>query len=276
MGVLFYHFFHGYLYYQLPEFQLVTKNISMRKYFLFLSVIILVNCNNQSTERKPGICLSFDDKTIHEWFELRTLFKDNDAKVTFFITQPDSLTATEIEQLKILQQDGHEIGFHGNMHVVSEYYIKEHSYKIYMQNEIENGLTTMDALGFKCASFAYPYGATYWFTDYMLLKKFQHLRKVSPLNKTRDLSKLVNAYYAFDGNRTHHAVGIDYKTGITKEMIDAALERTIRNKEVFMLYGHAPSIKDDASEYSFDIELLQYILETANAKGLHFYRFEDL
>jgi ribosomal protein L19 len=82
---------------------------------------LLFLCNNND-ERYSGICLSFDDRSINEWFELRELLNGNEVRATFFITQADSLNSLEIHKLKVLQNDGHEIGFHGNMHVLSEYY----------------------------------------------------------------------------------------------------------------------------------------------------------
>jgi len=46
--------------------------------------------------------------------------------------------------------------------------------------------------GFDPKSFAYPYGAKYWFTDMMLLKKFKILRGVETINNERDLTYIIH------------------------------------------------------------------------------------
>src|SRR5690554_3168159 len=127
-----------------------------------LLIIILLCSGCKSKERFSGIWLSLDDRSVHEWFELRGILNKHNAKATFFVTQPNSLTHEEVELLRILKNDGNEIGFHGNKHLLSENYIKKHGYRAYWKNEILAGLETMDSFGFKCSSFAYPYGAKYW------------------------------------------------------------------------------------------------------------------
>jgi peptidoglycan/xylan/chitin deacetylase (PgdA/CDA1 family) len=135
---------------------------------LFLVVTAnLVACNSYDhyQYRKPAqsaICLSFDDYPVDKWFELRELFLKYDAHVTFFVARFDTLTPNQIEKLRILQSDGHEIGFHGAKHLLSEYYIKDHSLDEYVQNEIIAGINKMNASGFYPTSFAYPYSAKYW------------------------------------------------------------------------------------------------------------------
>lgn len=226
-------------------------------------------------KRYPGISLSFDDRSVNEWFKLRTLFNDNNVRATFFITQPDSLDSIEIGKLKLLQSDGHEIGFHGSMHVLSEYYIQEHSYTEYFDKEINRGLRTMDSLGFRCVSFAYPYGAKYWFTDFLLSEKFEFLRGVSPLNEEKDLSKLDDIYYSFDNSKILSALGFDTNSGVTKEMIDVAVERSLVNQEVLLLYAHIPAT-NEGEGYSFDIDLLKYIIKKAKDNDIGFYPICEL
>ena len=179
----------------------------MKKLFIPWMVMVLLGC--QSETQPGGVWMSFDDRTIDKWFELRELFRGQGASVTFFITQPDSLTAEEIRKLRQLQADGHEIGFHGSMHVLSEIYIKEHSYQDYLNREIDLGLATMEELGFACHAFAYPYGAKYWFTDFLLKRRFDVLRGVVPLNQERNLATMDDIYYDFDGDRTLFALGFD-------------------------------------------------------------------
>lgn len=245
---------------------------------LYSSVFLLcfISCTGDNKQNQPGICLSFDDRSVEEWFELRELFSKNGVKATFYITQPDALSNSEIRKLKKLEADGHEIGFHGRMHVLSEYYIKEHSYLDYLENEINLGLKCMDSLGFSCVSFAYPYGAEYWFTDFLLLQKFQTTRGVSVLNEKKDLAQIEDIYYSFDGDRKLSAVGIDRNSGINEAMIDTAIQRVIDKKEVLMLYAHVPTNKKEANGYTLDINLLKHIIQKANQNNLRFYKTRDL
>jgi len=78
--------------------------------------------------------------------------------VTFFITQFDSLTPDEIGLLHRFEDEGHEIGSHGALHVLSEHYIREHSYQDYLEKEIGKNLQSMRKHGFNPRSFAIPMG----------------------------------------------------------------------------------------------------------------------
>ena len=51
---------------------------------------------------------------------MKELLKQYNSHVTFFITQFDSLDSGEIKMLRELEKEGHEIGSHGALHVVSE------------------------------------------------------------------------------------------------------------------------------------------------------------
>lgn len=247
----------------------------MRKFSIIIIGALFFSCNN-NVARYPGICLSFDDRSINEWFELRNLFNENKVRATFFITQPASLDSIEIYKLKVLQNDGHEIGFHGNMHVLSEYYINENTYSDYLDREINRGMRTMDSLGFNCVSFAYPYGAKYWFTDFLLLRKFEFLRGVTPLNKEKDISKIDEIYYSFDDNQSLSALGFDAISGVTEGMIDIAIERSIDNQEVLLLYAHTPTTDEQDGGYYFNIDLLRHIIQQANKKKVGFYPMCEL
>ena len=66
---------------------------------------------------KRGIVLSFDDSiNIESWNESRPTFERYNATATFFVDRWDDLTTEEIEILTILEEEGHEIGFHGTNH----------------------------------------------------------------------------------------------------------------------------------------------------------------
>ncbi|WP_051360008.1 polysaccharide deacetylase family protein [Adhaeribacter aquaticus] len=247
----------------------------MNKSLIIILVFFIFSC--KETKLPPsGICISFDDRSVDEWFAIKNLLNEYDAKVSFFITQFDSLTASEIVKLKQLESDGHEIGSHGALHVVSEFYIKNNTYKDYLENEINPSIRSMKQAGFNIKSFAYPYGAKYWFTDFMLLQKFDVLRSVTSINKEKDLTLIDEIYYDFNGDRTLSAIGIDTNGKVTKEMIKNAIKRASDNNQVLMVYGHIPMSSPASNSYELDIDFLKFILVEAKRKGLEFYRFKDL
>jgi peptidoglycan/xylan/chitin deacetylase (PgdA/CDA1 family) len=240
-----------------------------------LFVLTLISCKPKEV-RQPGICISFDDRSIEEWYNLKGLLKKYNSRVTFFVTQFNSLDSTEIEMLRELENEGHEVGSHGALHVLSEYYIKEHSYNEYIENEIEASISAMRKSGFKPRAFSYPYGAKYWFTDMILLRKFEVLRGVEPINNEKDLTLIDDIYYSYDGDRTLSSIGIDKNNGLTREMLSKAINRALNNKEVLMLYGHSPITESDSEGYNFDLNELEYILNEAQKLNLKFIRYQDL
>ncbi|HEX8060073.1 MAG TPA: polysaccharide deacetylase family protein [Cyclobacteriaceae bacterium] len=225
----------------------------------FTAVILLFSCTHP--KKSPGICLSFDDRSVHQWTQLKPLLNSYNAHVTFFITQYDSLTTEERRLLKGLHNDGHEIGSHGAMHVFSETYIKQNSYEEYLENEIDNNIATLKANGFNATSFAYPYGSKYWLTDLLLLKRFNVLRGVAPISEP--IQKIDDIFYDFDNDQTLFALGFD--EGVTIDKLEGAFDRAVENNEVLMLYAHAP-----------DKSTLEEILSAAKKRGMTFYRFNDL
>ncbi len=247
----------------------------MSKGLLLILFLIVISCQQKEIKR-PGICISFDDRSIKEWYDMRDLLKKYSSQVTFFVTQFDSLDSSEIIMLKELERDGHEIGSHGALHVVSEFYIKENTYKEYLENEIDASISSMIERGFTPKSFAYPYGAKYWFSDMILLKKFKILRGVEPINNEKNLTLLDNIYYTYNGDKTLSSIGIDKINGLTKEIINKAIKRAFDNKEVLMLHGHSPLTNTENTNYNFDINLLEYILNEAKKNDLEFIRYEDL
>ena len=111
------------------------------------------------TEGQPGgshagVALTFDDKTIDQWFELRDLLQQNNTHVTFFVTLwGNDLDQDAIEKLRTLQEDGHEIAFHGYNHVNADAYLENHSIQQYLDYEIIPGIEVMNNAGFLSSGF---------------------------------------------------------------------------------------------------------------------------
>jgi peptidoglycan/xylan/chitin deacetylase (PgdA/CDA1 family) len=240
----------------------------------YLAALLLFGGCKETSLRQPGICLSFDDRSVSEWYALRPLLNKYNAKVTFFITQFDSLSSSEIRLLKELKMDGHEIGSHGAMHVLSENYIKEHSYNDYLKNEIDRNIIQMEKAGFHPTSFAYPFGAKYWFTDYLLLKRFKVLRGDVALQD--DILSMDNIYCDFTNDKSLFAVSIDVNSGLNREAASKAMKRAMMRREAILFYGHVPGARSSVKGYQFDVEFLEYILMEANQHHLKFFKVSEL
>lgn len=243
-------------------------------YIIFISILI-TSCRKNS-QNQAGVCISFDDCTIHEWYAMRPLLNKYQAKVTFFISDFESLDSEKIAMLKTLQTEGHEIGSHGALHTISETYIKAHSYSAYLAKEVDSNTISMERKGFTPTAFAYPYGAKYWFTDYLLLKRFKIVRGVTPLNKEKLLEMTDEAFYDFGNRNVVSAIGIDHTPGLTAIQLQKGLKRAKAKNEVLMLYGHAPENPSDSSDYTFDIHILEYILKEVQQQHLKHYTITEL
>ena len=58
---------------------------------------------------RGGYMLSFDDCYVHEWYDQRDIFNEFDVSATFFVTRFSQLKPGQIDMLKDLEGDGHEI-----------------------------------------------------------------------------------------------------------------------------------------------------------------------
>jgi peptidoglycan/xylan/chitin deacetylase (PgdA/CDA1 family) len=247
-----------------------------RSCHILFAFLALATTTCKQEKHQAGLCLSFDDRYVKEWYQMRGLFNQYKAHVTFFVSQFDSLSVDEIKMLHELQNDGHEIASHGAMHVQAESCIKEHSYKEYIAHEIDPSIASMKKEGFDPVSFAYPYGSKYWFTDYLLLKKFNCTRGVASLMNKASLKEVDDIFYNFNGNRKLFSFGIDTPSNLSHEAIIEAMERATLKNEVLLLNGHVPIQSSTPPTYSFDIKLLEFILKEAEQRHLVFYRFRDL
>ena len=248
--------------------------------FVFNSCTKKGNASNES-----GIAISFDDHFIDEWYALRPLFQKYNAKVTFFITCGDSLTADEITKLKQLQKDGHEIGFHGTIHGKSTELIASGA-ENYAKTELDPGMRFMAAAGFYPTSYAHPGGNHNEQVDSVLLARgFKILRDVGisrrilfgiPLYTT--VPKIMNwIYYPFNQEKTVDALLIDQDSGITEEEMQEAIQKAKDTNTAVMVFGHEPLYKaPENGEYGFNVSFLESILKEAKRQNLRFYRMTEL
>ena len=278
---------------QKSDFQ-VMKYISQRYHrfehnikkitFLLLPIIVAFGCGPVSQPPAAGIALSFDDRFVQEWAKLRPLFKKYDARATFYVTQFDSLKPEEIEILRQLQADGHEIGAHGATHARSIDYVWQHSMNDYFKNEIEAELEPMKKAGLKVSTFAHPGGQQIWFIDQKLLKNYFCLLRDVALTE-RDLKLFTlrrpvfgmnEIYYRFDGNPTVSALLIDQGANVPMKALREGLIRAKNTNSTLMLFGHRPLFESSGEKYGFGVSRLDSILAESKKLGLRTYTMSQL
>ncbi|WP_428668290.1 polysaccharide deacetylase family protein [Runella sp.] len=262
----------------------------MKKLLFLLSALGLglFGCQeSKSVKNSPpaGIALSFDDRYVEEWTRLRPLLKKYNAHATFYVTQFDSLTPKEIEQLHQLVLDGHEIGAHGAAHIrVLDWLRGGGALDDFYRYEIEAELLSMRKAGFKPVTFAHVGGQQTWFTDRRLLKDYFILlrdvsmteRRVSLLTFRQPVFAIDDIYYHFDSNPKVHSLLIDQYTNITDAQLKDGLIRAKNTGSVLMLLGHHPLFDSSDEPYAFSVSRLEKLLAETQRMGLKTYTMAEL
>lgn len=258
---------------------------TFKRLILFFLFGVISSCKPESQRASPGIALSFDDRFVQEWERLRPVLKKYDAHATFYVTQFDSLGPEEVEILRQLQADGHEIGAHGATHARSVDYVWQHSMEAYFTNEIEAELKPMQKAGLKVSTFAHPGGQQIWFIDKQLLQKYFVLLRDVALTE-RDLKLFTlhrpvfgmnEIYYHFDGTPTVSALLIDRSANVPMNALRDGLIRARNTQTVLMLFGHCPIFdKNSPQPYGFEVSRLDSMLAESKKLGLRTYTMSEL
>lgn len=252
---------------------------------LMMPCLVMVACQKPSPRPAAGIALSFDDRYVKEWTQLRPLLQKYNAKVTFYVTQFDSLSPQEIAQLRDLEKDGHEIAAHGAAHVrVLDFWRGSGSLDDFFKYEIEAELHSMRKAGFNPVTFAHVGGQQTWWTDRRLLRDYFTLlrdvtmthRQISFLTIKRPVFALSEAYYEFDGSSKVEALLIDQMTHLTTAQLRDGLIRAKNTQSVLMLFGHRPLFKPSDEPYAFSVKTLETLLADAQRMGLKTYTMKEL
>ncbi len=241
--------------------------------------------NNPETGRPGGIALSFDDRFINEWHQLRPLFRKYNARVTFYITG-DTLTAAQIAQLRELASEGHEIGFHGTLHSSAPLLVDAYGVAGYLEKEIKPGLAFLHRHGFRPTSYAHPGGSRTAKSDSALLAYgFVNLRGVAKAERSLKGIRLYHIppkfmphiYFRFDGRKNLPALEIDTESNLSGQEIADALGKAKKEGSVLMLFGHQPLPPHPAAGlYGFRVSLLETILRETRQHGLRYYTMSEL
>ncbi|NLE64090.1 MAG: polysaccharide deacetylase family protein [Bacteroidales bacterium] len=244
-----------------------------KKYFLpVLSCFIILLFACKQAPKKGGIIFSFDDNYINEWFEFKKVFNKYQIKATFFIAHSYLLDSGDIQKLKILEKEGHEIGCHGYRHLNCMDYVD--SIDKYVENEIIPAVYLLEKYGFQLHSFAYPFGPSTDLIDSALLTHFDYIRKATYNINDTTIDTYDDIFVSDNKTRISNAMGIDYNYNISFENLETALERAANNNEILILYAH--KIDDSKKDYSIEPAYLEKVFQLCNKYGLQSIRMKDI
>jgi len=244
-------------------------------FFFFVTFLSLFNFNSTTSpanKNKGAIAFTFDDSCIEEWFHYKDLFTKYDIKATFFIDRPYLLDSTQINKLKILQKDGHEIACHGYNHLNALNFVN--SINTYITQEVEPAIDILTEQGFEITSFAFPFGKSTPEIEAAVSKYFTSIRKAtwnynhSTLNTYNEIFASKDSYNIID------AMGIDMNFQITLKNIKVGIQRAKEKNEVLILYSHQISTTGD--KYYITPTYLENIFKLCKEKEIKTIRMRDL
>ena len=242
----------------------------MKKIIFFSVILMLFSCSKP--EEKGGIIFTFDDQPVQNWVTNRNLFKKYDVKATFFISNPGSLDQSQINGLKILQGDGHEIACFGLKHLDARTYTGPAG-KFY-EEEAEPAISKLNDLGFKVVSFAYPFGLAPDSIDSVMLKHVKYLRKATWNMYFTMLDYYDNIYAKPDSFKVVNSMGIDCNFNITPESLETGIQKARKNNEVLVLRAH--KIDKSGADNTINPLYLEKAFKLCKKDRIRFLRMQDL
>ena len=235
---------------------------------------ISVSASNENTVLNTidggGIILTFDDYNVLEWYNADIVLSKYHWKATFFISHFTSLDTKNVDRLKVLQSNGHEIASHGISHLNAVEFVSSHSLDEYIETEIIPSIQAMTDKGFIVSSFAYPYGQRNKTIDKALLTHFTMIRGTVYGSKP----PASHTNYA-NGSRVVFGLGIDrsYRNDINYilEMLKYAKD----HNKIVIFYGHHIQ-SDDSSQYTTSFQTLEAICQYAVEHSIRFMTMKEL
>ena len=136
------------------------------------------------------IYLSIDDNHVGKWYQYINFFKDNNVKVTFFLSHLNGFTEENWNQILELKENGHSIQFHGLNHLRAgvcdvsledrkqlKKVVHEYNWLGFYEEEIKAGWDILRSNGIVAEHYSYPMGNRTDETDVRLLKIFKSLKR---------------------------------------------------------------------------------------------------
>jgi len=238
-----------------------------------VSDMVTIFYNSNAGELRGGISLSFDDAYVDSWYAARDLFNQYDAKVTFFVSWWQSLSEEQIEKLRILKSDGHEIASHSLNHLdingvlTGGGYGPKSEVERYIQEEIDPSIELMTPAGLPPVTFAVPFNAVNPpYTD-AIMQKFSFIRGGAWVGES-DITTIQSGYYTCLDQVNDRTYVHGFSASHPIETIIEAMDHAVLTDSVVLMYDHSIGIP---SQIGISLEKLEEILSMAKEKGLKFY-----
>lgn len=228
------------------------------------------------TTLQPGVCLTFDDLHTKNWCNAEPLLLSYGARATFCVTTLHTASESQIQDLRFLQSQGHEIAYHTRTHPRLTPYLQAHGVQHWVENELELGIAEHRKLGFPASSYAAAFHASKPATRRACASRFEICRTKGP----RDLipEQINNRVYKRPGrlNMVHCIGSLDFcssrHSGVSDTM--PILDAIVRQKGVGIFCGH--DIQRDGTEGLFSTQdQLEEFLKNARRLGLRFYTLTE-
>jgi peptidoglycan/xylan/chitin deacetylase (PgdA/CDA1 family) len=238
---------------------------------LTLSSPAILRENTLHAIKNGGVIITFDDDSISDWYNVEHVLNKYNWKATFFVSHFNSLDDEDIERLRDLQSQGHEIASHSEHHLNAIKFISTHSLKEYIKSDILPSINKMKEKEFNVSAFSYPYGVRNKMTDRALLKHFKMLRGSTFSKKGPSR----NNNFA-NGSSVAFGLGIDQKYGLDDNYILSILRYSKKHNKIAIFYAHRVDTEDHPSGYVTSYKTLETICKYVEANHMHFMTMKDL
>jgi peptidoglycan-N-acetylglucosamine deacetylase len=248
-------------------------SISVTGSIILILIFVFLSCSEKNEEKRTGgVVFSFDDRFVTEWVAHRDLFKKYNIRATFFVSRPYLLDSTHIENLRLLNSDGHEIGCHGMYHLDATEFADSIDY--YIDHEILPALELLNSFGFHIRSFAYPYGKSTDRIDSAMFDHFNFLRKAAMNYNNTTIDAYDEIYATWNNHNIVNSMGIDDIFEISQDNLETGILRALNRDEVLVLYAHR--IDTVSGGYNINPEYLENAFKLISKYDVRSLRMSDL
>lgn len=241
-----------------------------RWFWTFWVIVAVTGCENKKIST-PTICLSFDDNYVNEWVTLVPLLDEYDAKVTFFVCRLGEFSEDEKESLRMLIDNGHEIGAHGEIHVSVNQYIRSHGIFAYFRNEVQSNVDEIKQYGVTPRFFALPYGEHNKLVNLLLWLHFDGIRDVIPTSfyESALIDSSTNKWLSRFWVGSLELDNANFNT-IPWENIE---KNAMDNETRFLVHVHKIG---DGDDYELSEDRLRLFFQWGRDNGFRFLRFGEV